>query len=553
MRKLIMVVLFIFCLALAPSAHSQTTYPASSCSQSAVQAALNSATAATSIVTIPSGTCEWTSQLSYKVPSAVTNLTIQGQTTVSCTGTPGTSSYACTSTDNTVLTDSFTGQNQPIWNLYVGASAFRITGITFKGGNVGTTVGKPNGFITLSGSSTALRVDHNVFDTRSYTGTNIGAMFSIFSAITGVADHNIGFLRGESNGVRLYPEPNGFVAWSQPTNFGNSNWFFVENNVTSGGFINDCNQGGRMVLRYNTLSANPNEGDTGGWQGHQTSQGTPSLLGCRALEVYHNYVFNPTPSTPQSSVGGGGQTGLAWGNIIGAGYNWDLNFWLARSLSSNNCGGGAGNVGACAAPPNGYGYCGSASTGVLSAWDGNSDSTGYPCLSATGRGQGDLLSGSSFPNIVDSVTGTITWPHQKLEPWYSWNETIASGNIASYSNWNGNAPVANRDAYTQVSTSPNSSPTSPFNGTTGTGFGTLANRPTTCTAGPGGTYGQSPTGSYGVAYFSTDNQTLYVCTATNTWTAIYTPYTYPHPLIGGTTGVGGNAPNPPTGLVVTVQ
>jgi hypothetical protein len=112
---------------------------------------------------------------------------------------------------------------------------------------------------------------------------------------------------------------------------------------------------------------------------------------------------------------------------------------------------------------------------------------------------------------------------------------------------------ANQAYYCQVSASAQSNPTTPFNGTVGTGFGTLANRPTTCTAGPGGTYDTSPTGSYGVGYFATDQKTLYVCTSTNTWTAIYQPYTYPHPLTAGGTTLSENPPTAPTGLVATVQ
>ena len=86
--------------------------------------------------------------------------------------------------------------------------------------------------------------------------------------------------------------------------------------------------------------------------------------------------------------------------------------------------------------------------------------------------------------------------------------------------------------------------------TIGTGHGTLANRPTTCTTEAGywatdqGNWNQSGSGDQGE---------LFVCTAPDTWTLHYTPYTYPHPLIaGGTTGTGAT-PNPPTGLKVTVQ
>lgn len=562
-RKLLLfsTLLFPFIASAQTGSCTTATCKANGTSQADFLAALPAPTNTNStvVVNVPLGSSSWTSGINYTVPAAVTNLTIQGQTTVNCTGTAGTSSYTCTATDNTVLIDSVVGTVMLRFNLGGSSTFFRVTGITFQGGSVGSSSGKANGFVTFSGSSLNLRGDHNHFNESTY-GINAGAGLTVFGTQNGVFDHNLFTMINQSNGVRYYPEAYGFTAWSQPTGWGTSNFIFIENNVFTGGFANDCDFGGREVIRYNTITADRNDAsaDSGAIQTHQIGQGLANpKLGCRTTERYHNYLVNPTPSSPEYTAGDlSSGTNIAWGNTIAAGYNngWAI-YMTGRLVAGNNCGGGANNAGACPAPQNGYGYCGNASSGVLSVWDGNMNSSGYPCLSQSGRGQGDPLSGN-FPNLVDSITGTATWPHQFREPIYVWNETLASGNLIAIQNISGYVSTANRDYYSQVSASPNTSPTSPFNGTTGTGFGPSANRPTTCTAGPGGTFDTSPTGSYGVAYFATDansgNGELYVCTSTNTWTPIYQPYTYPHPLTAGGT-VGGNSPLAPTNLVATVQ
>jgi len=103
---------------------------------------------------------------------------------------------------------------------------------------------------------------------------------------------------------------------------------------------------------------------------------------------------------------------------------------------------------------------------------------------------------------------------------------------------------ANREYYQQVSANPQSSPTSPFNGSSGTGYGTLANRPLTCTAGTA--YLATDQGSWNTttrkrgALIGTvpddglqTQGVLYICTATDTWTTSV-PLTFPHPIVSGT-------------------
>jgi hypothetical protein len=541
-----------FCLLItvcSPVVRAQTIN-AASCSASDVQNALNSASAATTTVVIPSGTCTWTTQVSYSVPANVTSLTIQGQTTVNCTGTPGTSSYTCEATDNTVLVDSYDASNGALLNINVGGASalFRITGITFEGGAVSSSDLKANGWMTFGGSTNNFRIDHCHFDSTTYTPlVSSQGGFTIFSPIYGVVDHNLFKMYSEGNAVRYYSGSGDFgdTAFAQPTNFGTStNFLFLENDVFQWGAANDCSDGAKMVIRYSTIISNPNQSDTGLWQTHAMGQGQYRNRGCRALEVYHNYEVNPNGSsgTQQYTVGDGDDgTGLVWGNTLTAGYSYDVNFENFRTLAITGF--------IQEAPPNGVGYCGNVSSGVDSPWDLNTNATtGYPCLGQTGRGQGDLINGENFPNMLDTVTGTETWPHQLLEPWYIFDETVPSSNYYNNPSYDSVQMLPNRDFY-----APNSSCSGSGCSTlsTGTGYGTFAQRPTTCTAGPGGTYGQSPTGSFGVAYWATDTDTLYICTSTNTWTAVYTPYTYPHPLVNGS--ISGNGPDPPTGLTATVQ
>jgi hypothetical protein len=189
--------------------------------------------------------------------------------------------------------------------------------------------------------------------------------------------------------------------------------------------------------------------------------------------------------------------------------------------------------------PDRWGYCGTAFNGTGSGWDGNTPSAvlGYPCVDQPGRGKGDLLTGI-FPSKVNNTTGTIAWPNQALEPIYVWNNigTPAPGwSGAFYADNSSGRVVADRDYYAQA-TGIQTNATTPFNGTSGTGWGTLANRPTTCTVGVGyfatdqGSWNTSSSNPEGVQQSGADGL-LYKCTATNTWTLLYTPYTYPHPLV----------------------
>src|SRR5215470_17916881 len=65
-------------------------------------------------------------------------------------------------------------------------------------------------------------------------------------------------------------------------------------------------------------------------------------------------------------------------------------------------------------------------------------------------------------------------------------------------------------------------------GFVGMGHGTKARRPTACTTGVA--YWATDEGNWNQSGNSFGQGNLYICTATNTWTLSYTPYTYPHPF-----------------------
>lgn len=458
------------------------TINATDCSQAAVQAALNSVSADDTVVKIPAGNCSWNTTVTYDRPFSVSIFGAGSTTTVG-------------GGDSTVIVDNFAGgSGPPLLDLTVAVGkTLRLSAISFFAGTRNIV---DNGSLKFhcNNSVGELRLDH--FHLKNL-GTGVG-----FNNCFGVVDHSIFDQPAGSvyNSTHIWHTSygggsDGNGAWAQNADLGSGKLLYFEDNVFNYGIANDCTVGGRNAFRKNTFNAT-------GVQTHPTGGGGPDGRGCRVTELYENTFIGPTSGTPAFNVffmSAG--TGMLWGNSAPSGYQ---HFVTLHSMRKDNSTYPEANA------PAGWGYCGSAFNGVASPWDGNTNSSGYPCLDQPGRGKGDLLSGLA-PNKVNTTTGTIAWPHQALEPVYEWSNTFNAApgyNGKLFNNYNPDVLVANQDFFLGS------------DGSGGVKSGTLASRPTTC--------------SNLYAYWATDTRTLYQCGTSNNWSVYYKPYTYPHPIVAGT-------------------
>ena len=377
----------LFCLHVPRGTKAQTL-TATSCSNTNVQKALRKVAADGTTVGIPAGTCHWTTSVTF---NQVYSTTIQGAGAQTPSG----------GKDQTIIYDDTnhgSGGGSPALAINTAAGkSFRLTGLAIYTGSANTSVAY-NGVVGISGSSKAVRVDHNHFR----IGGNGTHGLQTQGWLHGVIDHNLFdqggnlfFIEFASPGWNGTDDPNGYgnSSWADGPNFGTASFMFAEDNTfTGGGWAFDCITGGRFVFRHNNV----------GTHTRLQTHGLTSDIhrACRAMEIYNNTLtYSSSPSTDNFAfvVQLESGTGLWWGNTI-TGF---VQFIHADTIRVNNV------TYTQTAPPGGWGYCGKSQTGVASAWDKNTDSTGYPCIDQVGRGKGDLLTGQFFPNVVNGQTTSI--------------------------------------------------------------------------------------------------------------------------------------------------
>jgi hypothetical protein len=381
---------------------------------------------------------------------------------------------------------------------------------------------------------TQLRVDHNNFNLEGDESVLLTDTASV-SYLYGVIDHNIFNINSMSAVTFDYSgavdnTPSSGRLGSAQNLFVEDNVFTITRLVDGGvGCVDGWHVGVGIVWRFNSMT-----------NCRTLLHGVPHAWGPSNFEVYGNaYNYNANsvfPSGYRSIHHQGSGTYAAWGNAFNTASHDPNTIVVLHYRAFQN------GIGGICDGTNGQ--------------DGNrspqSAYQGYPCKHQPGRdNNGQLYPMFAFLN---------RWTNDGSKV-----DLVVNGGGTS-PDYTGSHLRQNRDFYNAVSNTAQTSAASPFNGTTGMGYGPLALRPATCST----TTEAADAGRGGVMYWATDqgnwnssssnpqgvqqngaDGVLYLCSATNTWSVYYTPYSYPHPLQAGAAGGGGSGsgmPAAPTNL-----
>ncbi len=549
---------------------SSNSITAASCSQTDVQAAINSASSGDT-VTIPAGACTWTTQLTI-----TKGITLQGS-----------------GVGSTIIKDgmpiSNTGPTSALIRWICQANAVhRLTGIEFQDG--GRAAQESNAIIRLecvNTGTTIVRVDHNKFD-------HLNGVMLRPDTMVGVIDHN-SFLSKPSRTPIDVHDSN----WNGAGDFGDQSWFdgvtwgssaflFVEDNsftydAGTNYACSDGQHGARVVFRFNTAT-----------RCHFEVHGTESggrIRGGRALEAYkNNYDYSNLNNVMTSTRSG---SSLVWGNsgvnllstagvarlnnerqtayfaAFGAADGtsvWDTNdqrnpfeshavnsIPIARQVKVFPSPGWTANqwtkytirkTSSCSPSVNGVNchalissntadtitYISASGFGAdlsFSAGDTFDINLVIGTIDEIGRGGGSLISGNP-PNLPQG------WNNQVAFPSYEWLNTNNGLDIDFLTTSTCGSCRENEHFY-------NHKLSVNFDGSSGVGVGLAANRPVTCKTGV--VYWATDEGEWWLANPGPDGR-AYKCASTNQWSLYYTPYQYPHPLVSGASVVIAPPPSP---------
>ena len=359
-----------------------------------------------------------------------------------------------------------------------GRSPLRVSGLRFR-------LTDTNWAIQITGTATNWRIDNNIFDENNIYGgytIRVGSdNCNVDSFTYGVIDHNQFINRNYSTSIFVEwargdtdPIACGDWIWSQPAELGTAQAVYVEDNVFSdfpaatASQVIDSRWGAKYVLRYNTIH-NPWISTHSGC----TNQGRDPIW----TEVYKN-VMTSDASRYFLAIELRSTSGIVWNNTI-APDPAAIGLDFERSWRSD-CGGPYGGQVDGTRP-----------------WDENTPGqSGWRALGQPGWGppQATNMNNATF-------AGLFAWQNVQLG-------AAADQALRKNAALQTTLVQFGRDIFNAANMT----------------IGPIANRSTACSPGPANRS----------VYVSTDENTqgakIYICSATDTWSKHWEPFTYPHPL-----------------------
>jgi hypothetical protein len=392
------------------------------------------------------------------------------------------------------------GSNALTINTTSGRALTRVSGIRWErsGSCGGAGDANSNVFIFIKGTATNWRIDNNIFD-----DNGIASCYSIMVGekgdqnndyyTYGVIDSNtftgrndatsihINWARGSSGDTIGGDWTSGNYIWSLTAERGTARAVYIEDNTFTGGSsaasqVVDTQYGGQYVLRYNSIDSpwiSTHSGCTNG------GRNTPWT------EVYKNTFSEVGPAYAGTELEMRSTSAVVWGNTSSSTIGYVIGVDHERSYRTD-----------CLVDILYGGRC----DGTEAYDENTSGQSGGRCNGQPGWGpvQNQSLSSATF-------AGVVVW------------DNLNNGSEVDLT-INNNNPYTSTHLVFQRELFDDDNVT----------VGLIADRPSTCS------YNAYPSTSGRDIYISTDENsqgaTVYQCSATNTWTKHWEPYTYPHPL-----------------------
>jgi hypothetical protein len=379
------IILVIFIILNACSYSNADTHVAATCSQADVQTAVDAASNGDT-VTVPSGSCTWTTttQNTPSVSIASKSITLQGA--------------GIGNTNITDNTDSdYNGNEVAIKVTGSGTYFVRITGFTFTGTTFDT-----KGVIRVLTSNTALWTNAFRIDNCRWNFSNVGVVAAEITGAYGLIDHCAIDNYGGFTIIGLGHWSNN-VSFTAASPVGTANAVYIEDctftspvsQVVSGNM--DAYDGGNYVFRYNTVTNN-------GLHTHETAY--TALRGVRHYEIYNNTFTSSTTSPMTRTINIRGGTGVIYNNVFTGNYTQCVDLHNYRSYDTGH---GTANY---------WGFC----TGTNDCDGNTAEMKGYPCMDQIGR----ITDDDGAKATACYQTGVGPGPTQPLEPLYAWNNKCKS-------------------------------------------------------------------------------------------------------------------------------